>query len=383
MSHVIYLDHAATTPVDPRVVAAMSDCLHASLGNPSAGHAAGRLAQRAIDAARASVAAFVRCRAEDVIFTSGATEADNLALLGCARTLRHRGRHLVTVRTEHRAVLDACAALEREGFEVTRVTPGPFARVDPTSVVAALRADTTLVSVMWVNNETGAIQDLQPIAAACRERGVRLHVDAAQAPGRVPLDFAALGADFMSLSAHKQGGPAGVGALIVAAAARTTLAPILHGGGQEAGLRPGTPAVHQIVGMGVAYGLLAACADEECVRLAGLSGRLEQGLLALPGVLANSPPRERAPHIVNVSVEGVDGEALHAELDGLAVSRGSACGTERGEPSYVLRTLGRSDALAEASIRFSVGRSTRSEDIDAALEVVARAVRRLRDLAPS
>jgi cysteine desulfurase len=383
VSDVIYLDHAATTPVDPRVVAAMSDCLHRHLGNPSAAHRPGRLAERAIEAARESVAAFVRCRAEDVIFTSGATEADNLAILGCARALGHRGRHVVTVRTEHRAVLDACAALEREGFEVTRVVPGPFARVEPASVIAALRADTTLVSVMWVNNETGAIQDLRPIAMACRERGVRLHVDAAQAPGRIPLDFAALGADLMSLSAHKQGGPAGVGALIVGAAARKTLSPILHGGGQEGGFRPGTPAVHQIVGMGVAYDLLAACADEECVRLTDLSGRLEAGLLRLPGVLANSPPDRRAPHIVNVSVEGVDGEALHAEIDGLAVSRGSACGTERGEPSYVLRTLGRSDALAEASIRFSVGRATRLQDVDAALEVVARAIDRLRDLAPS
>ena len=378
----IYLDYAATTPVDPRVRAAMDDCLTAPPGNASSTHAAGRAARERVEAARAEVAALVGAPAEAIVFTSGATEADNLAILGAARGNAARGRHLVSLRTEHRAVLDPLARLEREGFRVTLLTPGRDGLVDPAAVGRVLGAGTTLVSVMLVNNETGVVQDVPAIAAECRRHGALLHVDAAQAAGRVPLDVGALDADLVSLAAHKVHGPVGVGALYVRREPRPTLVPLAYGGGQEGGLRPGTLPVHQIVGMGAAYALARAALGEEPGRLAALRDRLWAALGELPGVLLNGHPARRAPHILNVSVEGVDGEALLYALGSLAVSAGSACGAGHGEPSYVLRALGRDDALAQASLRFSFGRPTTAAEVDAAAERVRAAVSRLRAFAP-
>ena len=379
----IYLDHAATTPIDPRVRAAMDECLAAPPGNPSAAHAAGRAAAARVAVARAQVAQLVGASPAAIVFTSGATEADNLAILGAARGNAARGRHVVSVRTEHRAVLEACARLEREGFRVTLLTPGRDGLVEPAAVAAALAPDTTLVSVMLVNNEIGVLQDVAAIAAACRGREVLLHVDAAQAAGRVPLDVVALDADLVSLSAHKIHGPAGVGALYVRRAPRPALVPLQFGGGQEGGLRPGTLAVHQIAGMGLAFELAGRELASEGARLAALCGRLREGLVPLGGVLLNGHPARRAPHILNLSFERVDGESLLYALGGLTVASGSACASALPEPSYVLRALGRDAALAEASLRFSVGRTTTAAEIETAIETVRAAVTRLRALAPA
>jgi cysteine desulfurase len=380
---IVYLDYAATTPVDPRVRAAMDACLAAPPGNASAIHAPGRAARARVEAARAQVAALVHAPPAAIVFTSGATEADNLAILGAARGNADRGRHLVSVRTEHRAVLDPLARLEREGFRVTLLSPGRDGLVDPAEFGRALGPGTTLASVMLVNNETGVVQDIAAIAAACRRRGVLLHVDAAQAAGRLPLDVTALDADLVSLAAHKIHGPAGVGALYVRREPRPTLVPLAFGGGQEGGLRPGTLPVHQIVGMGEAYALARQALAEEPARLAALRDRLWAALGALPGVLLNGHPTQRAPHILNVSFEGVDGEALLFALGSLALSAGSACAAGHGEPSYVLRALGRDDALAQASLRFSFGRPTTAAEVDVAAERVRAAVLRLRALAPA
>jgi cysteine desulfurase len=378
----LYFDHAATTPVDPIVAAAMAECLASPPGNPSATHAAGRAARERVESARAEVAALVGAPPAAVIFTSGATESDNLAILGAVRAAG-TARHLVTLRTEHRAVLDPCRRLEREGHRLTLLTPGRDGRIDPAAVAAAITADTALVSVMLVNNETGVVQDIAAIAAQCRRGGTLLHVDAAQAAGRVPLDVAALDADLVSLSAHKIHGPQGVGALIVRRTPRPALLPQLLGGGQEGGLRAGTVAVHQVVGMGVAYRLARERGVVESAALGVLRDRLWAGLGALPGVLLNGAADARAPHILNVSIVGVDGEALLAGLGDLVLASGAACGAESGEPSYVLRALGRDDALAQASLRFSLGRGNTASGVDAAIAIVASAVRRLRSLAPS
>ena len=383
MSAPIYLDHAATTPLDARVRAAMLAQLDAPPGNAAAMHAPGRAARAAIEHARAEVAALIGAAPASIVFTSGATEADNLAILGAARANLARGRHVLSVRTEHRAVLDACQRLSREGFEVTLLTPDRDGLVSPAAFGAALKPGTTLASVMLVNNETGVVQDTAAIAAECRARGVLLHVDAAQAAGRVPIDVAALDVDLMSLSAHKIHGPIGVGALYVRREPRPTLLPLQFGGGQEGGLRSGTSPVHQIVGMGAAFRIAAEEGTLEARRLADLTARLWAGLEPLGGVLLNGHATRRAPHILNVSFEGVDGEALLFELEGIAAASGAACSAESGEPSYVLRALGRPDPLAQASLRLSVGRSTGAEEIGAALERIARGVRRLRALAPA
>ncbi|MBS0376435.1 MAG: aminotransferase class V-fold PLP-dependent enzyme [Proteobacteria bacterium] len=380
---VIYLDHAATAPIDPRVRAAMDESLAAAPGNPSSGHPGGRAARERIEAARAEVAALIGAPAAAIVFTSGATEADNLAILGAARANAARGRHLVSLRTEHRAVLDPLARLAREGFRVTLLTPAADGLIDPAALERALEPGTTLVSVMLVNNEIGVVQDLAAIAAACRRAGALLHVDAAQAAGRVPFEVGALDADLVSLAAHKVHGPVGVGALYVRRAPRPALEPLAYGGGQEGGLRPGTLAAHQIVGMGRAYALARAALHEEPARLAGLRDRLWAALAPLPDVHLNGHPEARAPHILSVSFGGVDGEALRCELPQLAVSSGSACASGHGEPSYVLRALGRDDALAQATLRFSVGRQTTVADVDAAAVGVRRALERLRALAPA
>jgi cysteine desulfurase len=382
----IYLDHAATTPVDPRVVAAMQECLgvEGTFGNPSSVlHAPGRAAARRVEEARAAVAALIGAAPEEIVFTSGATEADNLALLGLMRPNRDRGRHLVSFRTEHKAVLDPLRELEREGFEVTWLTPDRDGAIDPEAIRAALRADTLLVSVMQVNNETGVLANLAAIGRVCRERGVLLHSDAAQGVGREPIDVRALGVDLLAFSAHKLYGPKGIGALWVGPRARTWLKPIIHGGGQERGLRSGTLATHQIVGFGVACELAAAALADERERQRALRERLWEGLQPLGGVYRNGPPATTVAGILNVSIEGVEGESLLAALGGLAVASGSACTSANAEPSYVLRALGRRPALAQSSLRLSLGRGSTTAEIDQAAAVIRRAVERLRAVAPA
>jgi cysteine desulfurase len=382
---VVYLDNAATTAVDPRVAEAMLECLgaHGDYANPSAtSHAPGRRARARVEQARAEVAGVVGARPEQIVWTSGATEADNLALLGAARYHRPRGRHVVTSRTEHPAVLDACRQLEREGFEVTYLKPAEDGLVEAPQVEAALRPDTILVSLMHVNNEIGVAQDVGAVGRLCRDRGVLFHVDAAQGAGKLPLDVERDCLDLLALTAHKLHGPKGVGALCVRREPRLGLVPLLHGGGQERGLRSGTLATHQVVGMGAAFRIAAASMAEESARIAGLRDRLWEGLRRLPGTLLNGHPMRRAPGILSVSFDDVDGESLLYELRGFAVSSGSACATTNAEPSYVLRALGRSDRLAQGSLRLSLGRYSTVGDVDAAVAAVGAAIARLRAVAP-
>ena len=385
MTEVVYLDNAATTAVDPRVVEAMLECLGpgGDYANPSAvGHGPGRRARARVEQARAEVAAAVGADPSQVIFTSGATEADNLALLGAARFYRERGRHIVTSRTEHPAVLDACRQLEREGFQVTYLKPGTDGIVEPAQVEAALRADTLLVSLMHVNNEIGVVQDVGAVGRLCRARGVLFHVDAAQGAGKLPLDVERDCIDLLALTAHKVHGPKGVGALCVRREPRLGLVPLLHGGGQERGLRSGTLATHQVAGMGAAYRIAAACMAEEGARIAALRDRLWRGLAVIPGVTLNGHPTRRAPGILSVTVDGVEGESLLYCLSRLAVASGSACATTSGEPSYVLRALGRSDRLAQSTLRLSLGRFSTAADVDIAVQEITAAVARLRAVAP-
>ena len=385
MSEVVYLDNAATTAVDPRVVASMLECLGpgGDYANPSAvGHGPGRRARARVEQARAEVAALVGADPSQVIFTSGATEADNLALLGAARFYRERGRHVVTSRTEHPAVLDACRQLEREGFEVTYLKPGPDGIVEVAQVEAALRTDTLLVSLMHVNNEIGVVQDVGEVGRLCRERGVLFHVDAAQGAGKLPLDVGRDCIDLLALTAHKLHGPKGVGALCVRREPRLGLVPLSYGGGQERGLRSGTLPTHQVVGMGAAYRIAAAEMGEEGARITGLRDRLWRGLAAVPGITLNGHATRRAPGILSVTVDGVEGESLLYALPQLAVASGSACATVSGEPSYVLRALGRSDRLAQSSLRLSLGRFTTAAEIDLAVQAIGAAVSRLRAVAP-
>lgn len=380
-----YLDNAATTPVDPRVAARMAECLTAdgTFGNPgSTGHDAGERAAARVAAARVQVAAAAGAAADEVIFTSGATEADNLGIFGVANHCRARGRHIVTARTEHRAVLDPCRELERRGWRVSYLAPDRGGIIDAGQVQAALEPDTVLVSLMHVNNETGLIQDIAAFAAICARHGAWLHVDAAQSIGKCTLDFAACGADLMSLSAHKAHGPKGVGALLVSRRRGVQIEALQFGGGQEQGLRPGTVPTHQVVGMGEAFALAGAAAPAEMPRAAGLRERLWRGLEALGGVLRNGAAEQSVPQILNVSFQDVEGESLLAAVRGrVAVSTGSACASASREPSYVLRALGRDERLAESSLRFSLGRFTTTAEVDAAVEAVAAAVLRLRRIA--
>jgi len=385
VSDVIYLDNAATTPADPRVVEAMLECLGPSgdYANPSAvGHAPGRRARARVEQARAEVAALVGADPSQVIFTSGATEADNLAILGAARFYRERGRHVVTSRTEHPAVLDACRQLEREGFEVTYLKPGPDGIVEPAQVEAALRKDTLLVSLMHVNNEIGVAQDVGAVGRLCRERGVLFHVDAAQGAGKLPLDVNRDCIDLLALTAHKVHGPKGIGALCMRREPRLGLVPMLHGGGQERGLRSGTLPTHQVVGMGAAYRIAMDEMPADGARIGGLRERLWRGLARLPGALLNGHPTQRVPGILSVAFDGVEGESLLFAVPGLAVTSGSACAATSGEPSYVLRALGRSDRLAQSSLRLSLGRFSTEAEVDAAVDAITAAVTRLRAIAP-
>jgi cysteine desulfurase len=386
----VYLDYASTTPVDPRVAERMAEVLKSAteFGNSaSASHEYGDAASALVETARSQVAACVGAVPSEVLWTSGATEANNLALFGVAGYYRDQGRHLITARTEHKAVLDPCRELERRGWRVTYLLPDRDGRLDPGQVAGALQADTVLVSIMHVNNEIGVIQDIAAIAGLCAQHGARLHVDAAQSVGKCPVQFADVGADLMSLSAHKVYGPKGAGALLVSQrpaehGARVQLRPLQFGGGQERGLRAGTLATHQIVGMGEAFALAAAAPDSENARIARLRERLWQGLASLGGVLRNGAAQYSVPHLLNVSFEGVEGESLVAAIRArLAVSTGSACTSALAEPSYVLRSLGRSARLSESSLRFSLGRASCESDIDVAVAVLAEQVARLRKVA--
>jgi len=382
----VYLDYAATTPLDPAVGEAMARCLTAPelVGNASSvTHAFGRRVAERIEQARAEVAALIGAAPGEIVFTSGATESNNLAVLGAARADAYRGRHIVSSRIEHKAVLDPVQRLEKEGCAITLLAPQRSGRIDPDAVAAALRPDTVLVSIMLVNNEIGVIQDIAAIGALCRARGVLLHSDAAQAAGKIPLDVHALPLDFMSVTAHKLYGPKGIGALYVRREARAHLQPIIFGGGQERGLRPGTLATHQIVGFGTACELARQGLTTEYARLAGLRERLWQGLASLDGVHANGESAPCVPGILNVSFEGVEGESLVTGLRELAVSTGSACNSASAEPSYVLRALGRDTQLAQGSLRLSFGRFSLPEHIDAAVEAIRREVTRLRALSPA
>lgn len=383
----VYLDHAATTPVDPRVAADMAECLTLDgvFGNPSSStHAFGREARARVEASRAQLAALLGAAPSQLLFTSGATESNNLALFGVLRADRATPRHLVTTRIEHRAVRDAAQRFERDGGAVSWLMPAGDGRIDPDAVRQALRPDTALVSVILAHNEIGVIQDLDTIGAICRERGVLLHTDAAQAVGKMSLDLASLPVDLLSCTAHKLYGPKGIGALYVGARARGRLAPLLHGGGQEQGLRPGTLATHQIVGFGRAAALARDAWQAESQRLLALRERLWAQLQRAGGVLRNSPAAGGLPGLLNVSIEGVEGESLISAIeDAVACSSGSACSSATREPSYVLRALGRSAHLAESSLRLAVGRFTTAADIDAAADHVAAAIGRLRTLAPT
>ncbi len=385
MTEPVYLDYAATTPVDPRVRQVMLGLLDAETGyaNPSsATHAAGQAAQAVVDMAAAQVAELIHASAEELIWTSGATESNSLAIIGAARFRAIKGRHIVTVATEHKSVLESCAALEQEGFSVTYLQPDRQGLLAPERVAAALQPDTTLVSVMHANNEIGVIQDIAAIGKLCREQGVLFHVDAAQSAGKLPVDVQAQSIDLLSLNAHKACGPKGVGALYLNKATIPRIEPLFHGGGQQRGLRPGTLPVHQIAGMGEAFRILVENAAVEVTRIAGLRDDLWSELSQIPGVELNGHPENRLCSILNVRVSGVEGESLQFALQRLAVASGSACNSASGEPSYVLRSLGLEDYEAEASIRFSLGRFSTAGQIKAAATTFADAVAHLRALSP-
>ena len=381
----IYLDYAATTPVDPRVAAAMARYLtpDGQFGNPaSRSHSFGWQAEEAVGAARRCVADLLGADPREIVWTSGGTESDNLAIKGAARFYRKKGRHIVTCKTEHKAVLDTCRQLEREGCEVTYLAPRPDGLLDLAEFEAALREDTVLASVMHVNNEIGVIQDIAALGALTRPRGILLHVDAAQSAGKVPIDVGAMQVDLMTLSAHKIYGPKGIGALYVCRKPRVRLEAQMHGGGHERGLRSGTLATHQIVGMGEAFRIAGEEMDAEAARIRALRDRLWAGLGRMEEVYLNGDLERRVPGNLNVSFNFVEGESLIMALKDIAVSSGSACTSASLEPSYVLRALGRNDELAHSSLRFSIGRFTTERDIDRTVELIEGAVRRLRDLSP-
>ncbi len=381
MQMPVYLDYAATTPVDPRVAQAMGECLtlDGNFGNPaSRSHLIGWKAEEAVELARRHVADLVRCDPREIVWTSGATESNNLALKGIAHARRERGRHLVTSCIEHKAVLDSMQQLEREGFEITRLRPDAHGRVSAEQVLAALRPDTTLVSLMQVNNELGVVNDIAAIGAVVHAAGALLHVDAAQSAGKLPIDLAELPVDLMSFSAHKVYGPKGIGALFVRRSPDIRLECQMHGGGHERGMRSGTLPTHQAVGMGEAFRLAALALSEESARLHQLRQRLLRGLAELPGVHLNGHPEHTVPGIVNLAFDDVDGETLLLSLRTLAVSSGSACMSATMEPSYVLRGIGLPDALAQSALRVSFGRFTTADDIDTAIAALRDTVPRLR-----
>ncbi|CAM8644794.1 NifS Cysteine sulfinate desulfinase/cysteine desulfurase and related enzymes [Burkholderiales bacterium] len=383
MKKPVYLDYSATTPVDPRVVDAMIPFLREDFGNPaSRSHAYGWKAEEAVEAARGHVADLVQCDPKEIIWTSGATESINLAVKGAAHFYKEKGRHLITVRTEHKATLDTCRELEREGFEVTYLDVKDNGLIDWDVLVAACRPDTILISVMYVNNEIGVIQDIPRIGEWCREKGIIFHVDSAQATGKVAINLQALKVDLMSFSAHKTYGPKGMGALFVRRKPRIRIEAQIHGGGHERGMRSGTLPTHQIVGMGEAFRLAKLEMAVENDRIRSLRDRLWKGLSEIEAVYLNGDLDHRVPHNLNVSFNFVEGESLLMGIKDVAVSSGSACTSASLEPSYVLRALGRSDELAHSSIRFSVGRFTTEQDIDFTVALLKEKVAKLREMSP-
>ncbi|PWQ94127.1 IscS subfamily cysteine desulfurase [Leucothrix arctica] len=381
----IYMDYSSTTPVDPRVAEKMMKCLTLDgvFGNPaSRSHAHGWAAEDLVKEAREEVAKTVGADSREIVWTSGATESNNLAIKGAAHFNERRGKHIVTMKTEHKAVLDTCRQLEREGYEVTYLDPMPNGLLDLDVFKAALRDDTTVVSVMHVNNETGVIQDIAAIGAICRERKIVFHVDAAQSVGKVPVDVEALNVDLMSFSAHKAYGPKGIGALFVRRKPRVRIEAQIHGGGHERGMRSGTLPTHQIVGMGEAFKIAREemAAEGEHIRV--LRDRLYAGFADMEEVYVNGDLDHRIPGNLNISFNFVEGESLMMSLSDVAVSSGSACTSASLEPSYVLRALGRSDELAHSSLRFTIGRFTTEEDVDVAIKQTRAAVEKLRDLSP-
>ncbi len=379
----IYLDYSATTPVDPRVAQAMIPWLTERFGNPaSRSHAYGWDAEEAVEKARANVAALVNCDPREIVWTSGATESINLAVKGAAHFYRDKGKHLVTVKTEHKATLDTMRELEREGFEVTYLDVDANGLVPLAAFEAALRPDTIVVSVMMVNNEIGVVQDIPAMGEVCRKRGIVFHVDAAQATGKMPIDLGSLKVDLMRFSAHKTYGPKGVGALFVRRKPRVRIEAQMHGGGHERGMRSGTLPTHQIVGMGEAFRIAKEEMAAEGERIRMLRDRLWKGLSSIEEVYVNGDLERRVPHNLNVSFNFVEGESLIMAIKDVAVSSGSACTSASLEPSYVLRALGRSDELAHSSIRFTVGRFTTVEEIDYAVDLIRRKIAKLRELSP-
>src|SRR5438046_8342511 len=383
MKKPLYLDYSATTPVDPRVAAKMIPYLTEHFGNPaSRSHSFGWHTEQAVEEAREEVAKLVNCDPREIVWTSGATESINLALKGAAHFYKDKGKHLVTLKTEHKATLDTMRELERDGFEVTYLDVEEDGLLDLEKFKAALRPDTILVSVMYVNNEIGVIQDIPAIGTMCRERGIIFHVDAAQATGKVAIDITKLPVDLMSLASHKTYGPKGIGALYVRRKPRVRIEAQMHGGGHERGMRSGTLPTHQIVGMGEAFRLarLEMATDNERIRM--LRDRLRQGLSEIEEIYINGNIERRVPHNLNVSFNFVEGESLIMAIKDVAVSSGSACTSASLEPSYVLRALGRSDELAHSSIRFTVGRFCPEEEIDYTVDLVKRKIAKLRDLSP-
>ena len=379
----IYLDYSATNPVDQRVVDVMIPWLSEHFGNPaSRSHAWGWEAEKAVETARGQVADLIGADLREIVWTSGATESNNLAIKGAAQFYKTKGKHLITVKTEHKAVLDTMRELERQGFEVTYLDVQENGLLDINTVRAAIRPDTILLSVMFVNNEIGVIQDIAALGNLCREKGVFFHVDAAQATGKVDIDLQTLPVDLMSLTAHKTYGPKGIGALYVRRKPRIRIEAQMHGGGHERGMRSGSLATHQIVGMGEAYRLAKLEMAENNAKARALQQRLLAGLQDLEQVFINGDLEQRVPHNLNLSFNYVEGESLIMGIKGLAVSSGSACTSASLEPSYVLRALGRSDELAHSSLRMTIGRFTTEEEIDYAIETIRKNVVKLRELSP-
>ncbi len=379
----IYMDYSATTPVDPRVAEMMIPYLTEKFGNPaSRSHAFGWTADEAVERAREQVAALVNADPKEIVWTSGATESNNLALKGAANFYAEKGKHIVTVKTEHKAILDTVRELERQGFTATYLDPEPSGLIDLEKLKAALRPDTVIVSVMYVNNEIGVIQDIAAIGELCRERGILFHVDAAQATGKVAIDLQKLKVDLMSFSAHKTYGPKGIGALYVRRKPRVRLEAQMHGGGHERGFRSGTLATHQIVGMGEAFRIAKEEMASENERIRMLRDRLWAGFMSMEEVFLNGDMEQRVPHNLNVSFNFVEGESLIMAVKDIAVSSGSACTSASLEPSYVLRALGRNDELAHSSIRFTVGRFTTVEEVDFTIKLLHDRIAKLRELSP-
>ena len=385
MSLPIYLDYASTTPVDPTVAEKMMEFMTPAghFGNPaSRSHMFGWQAEAAVEEARQDVAALIGADAREIVWTSGATEANNLAIKGCAHFNQRKGKHIITSRIEHKAVLDTCRQLEREGFDVTYLDPDSTGLVHPEMVLEAIREDTTIVSIMHVNNELGTVNDIEKIGKICRDRKIMFHVDAAQSAGKTPIDVEAMFVDMMSFSAHKIYGPKGIGALFVRRKPRVRIEAQMHGGGHERGMRSGTLPTHQIVGMGHAFKIGHEILADETNRITALRKRLWDGVADIEEVHLNGSADQHVPGIVNISFAFVEGESLMMALRDLAVSSGSACTSASLEPSYVLRALGLNDEMAHSSIRFSIGRYTSEADIDAAIAQVRTAVEKLRLLSP-